>query len=445
MTSIDRVPLKDVSNSLAITPVISALDAGDSGASPSTSLILESESVNNGLLRKPTEELPTTETIVSKHVSHDPCGFWRISGDLDGVREIDPGEDPAWLVDGEDYLEVADILGGEADVFEISEPAADANLVDVPEPTSDAALEYLRKGFRQLEKEEVNIVAKGGHRKSAYLDNWARNRFNDWRIISGITSQDTIEDMFENSCALLNEQLSTFFLQVQRRDGKLYPGETLVGLLRAIGRIIRARCCQRSVETSKPEEEFYILEDSRFMKACVACTTSARHSGMAGVGRKRRVTAALTPEQDAAILAQAFMSKSDRRGCQLRLAFYVSVNFCVRAQQELYNLCDIDFEFSEDRFGRFVRFDERSSKNHKIDLKHCQPEKLRRPVTCYLPDVVLTFDTYFAHLPKWLPNEPGPHPLFLRPIDGILRDPGVVSSSIPCFWLFVLRSSSVVW
>jgi hypothetical protein len=100
MTSIDRVPLKDVSNSLAITPVISALDAGDSGASPSTSLILESESVNNGLLRKPTEELPTTETIVSKPVSHDPCGFWRISGDLDSVREIDPGEDPAWLVDG---------------------------------------------------------------------------------------------------------------------------------------------------------------------------------------------------------------------------------------------------------------------------------------------------------------------------------------------------------
>lgn len=166
---------------------------------------------------------------------------------------------------------------------------------------------------------------------------------------------------------------------------------------------------------------------------------------MAGVGRKRRVTAALTPEQDAAILAQDFMSKSDRRGCQLRLAFYVSVNFCVRAQQELYNLCDIDFEFFEDRFGRFVPFDERSSKNHKIDLKHCQPEKLRRPVTCYLPDVVLTFDTYFAHLPKWLPNELGPHPLFLRPIDGILRDPGVVSSSIPCFWLFVLRSSSVVW
>lgn len=134
-------------------------------------------------------------------------------------------------------------------------------------------MEYLRKGFRQLEKEEVNIVAKDGHMKSAYLDNWARNRFNDWRIISGITSQDTIEDMFENSCALLNEQLSTFFLQVQRRDGKLYPGETLVGLLRAIGRIIQARCCQRSVETSKPEEEFYILEDPRFMKACVACTT----------------------------------------------------------------------------------------------------------------------------------------------------------------------------
>ena len=116
----------------------------------------------------------------------------------------------------------------------------------------------------------------------------------------------------------------------------------------------------------------------------------------------------------------------------------------MRAQQELYNLCDIDFEFSEDRFGRFIRFNERSSKNHKIDLKHCQPKKLRHPVVCYLPDVVLTFDTYFAHLPKWLLNEPGPHPLFLRPIDGILHNLGVVSISILCFLFFDLKSCVVV-
>jgi len=127
------------------------------------------------------------------------------------------------------------------------------------------------------------------------------------------------------------------------------------------------------------------------------------------------------------ILAQAFMSRSDRRGCQLRLVFYVTHNFCVRAQQEMYNLCDFDFQIAEDKLGRYVRFDERSSKNHKIDLKHCQPEKMRRPVFCYHVDVVDTFETYFAHLPKWTVEEKGPHPLFLRAIDGILRDPGVVS------------------
>ena len=327
MMSSSCIPLNDLSNVMAMTPMIST-----SGV------------VNLGRVCEPTEGLPVIDNIVSESTLYSPDGFWCISDELTVVKEIDPIEDPPWLVDGE----VVDILRGEVDIFEISSDATPID-VNVLEPTSAAALEYLRKGFRQLEQEEVEIVAKGGHRKSIYLDNWARNRFSDWRNVSGINSQDTIEDMFENSCALLNEQLSTFFLQVQRRDGKLYPGETLVGLLRAIGRVICARCFQRSVETSKPQEEFYILEDRRFSKACVACITSAQRAGKAGVGRKRRVTTALTPEQDAAILAQALMSRSDKRGCQLRLAFYISVNFCVRAQQELYNLCDIDFEFSGDR------------------------------------------------------------------------------------------------
>lgn len=184
------------------------------------------------------------------------------------------------------------------------------------------------------------------------------------------------------------------------------------------------------METSFPAEDFYILEDARFQKTCVSCVLAVQRSGKAGICRKRRITLGLTPQQDAAILAQLFMSRNDRRGCQLRLAFFITRNFCVRAQTELYNLCAIDFSISEDNMGRQVCFYKRSSKNHKIDLKHCQPEKLRCPVICYHHDVVQTFETYYAHLPKWTEEEKDkePHPLFLRAIDGILRDPGVVSN-----------------
>lgn len=85
----------------------------------------------------------------------------------------------------------------------------------------------------------MDLVAKGGPRKSLYMERWARNRFEELRKVSRVTNLNTIEDMFENSLSKLNELLAALFLQAQRKDSKLYPGETLVNLLRAIGRIIR--------------------------------------------------------------------------------------------------------------------------------------------------------------------------------------------------------------
>ena len=147
-------------------------------------------------------------------------------------------------------------------------------------------LELLRCGFRQLDKKEVAEVKKGGQRKSLYMERWGRNRFEDSRIVTGCLCMDSIEDMFENRLPELVDLLHDFFLQVQRKDGKPYPGETLVTLLRAIGRIICARLEERSIESSKKVEEFYILNDLRFKKCCVACLITVRRSVQTGIGRK---------------------------------------------------------------------------------------------------------------------------------------------------------------
>jgi len=50
-----------------------------------------------------------------------------VCGELNGVEEIDPCEDLAWLIDKEDYLEATDILGSKVDIFEICEPTSNAN------------------------------------------------------------------------------------------------------------------------------------------------------------------------------------------------------------------------------------------------------------------------------------------------------------------------------
>ncbi|KAJ7559543.1 hypothetical protein O6H91_04G090100 [Diphasiastrum complanatum] len=151
----------------------------------------------------------------------------------------------------------------------------------------------------------------------------------------------------------------------------------------------------------------------------VARGNRLQRSVAAGVGRKRKTNECITPLHVQSILAQSFMQLSTPCGCLMRLAFYVCHNFCVRGYVEMYNLMVSDFEIMYDHMGKFVRFHERSSKNHKVDLLHCQP------VTCYFPDVVATFEAYFDHLPKWLAEDGSSCPLFLRGIDGELSNPSV--------------------
>ncbi|KAJ7556854.1 hypothetical protein O6H91_05G101700 [Diphasiastrum complanatum] len=165
--------------------------------------------------------------------------------------------------------------------------------------------------------------------------------------------------------------------------------------------------------------------DSRFKKIRVSCLTIVQRSSATDVGRKRKLTQSLTCLQVQCILSQSFMQCDEAHGLLMRLAFYICHNFCVRGHSELYNLCISDFEISSDHMGRFVRFDERSSKNHKVDLVYCEPERMRQPVSCYLADVVSTFDVYFAHLPKWDEADGHLHPFFLRAIDGVRRSPAM--------------------
>ena len=154
---------------------------------------------------------------------------------------------------------------------------------------------------------------------------------------------DSIEDMFENRLPELVDLLHDFFLQVERKDGRPYLGETLITLLHAIGRIIRARLEGRSIEINEKVEEFYILNDPQFKKCCLACFIAVRRSIQTGIGRKRKATALLMYEMGQQLLASLSLDRTNRRRCLLHVAYYAIHNFCVRGQKELYSLSDVDF------------------------------------------------------------------------------------------------------
>ena len=242
------------------------------------------------------------------------------SGNPDPIIEDIPdfdefADEPDWLANGTRDLSATaqNILLEELVIHDVQ------NAIESNQPWE---FELLKQGFRQLDVEEVEQLKSGGPRKSIYMERWARNRFDDWRKLNVCCCMDPIEDMFLYRVGELVEMLSQFMLEVQCKDGKLYLGETLVTMLRAIGRIIRGKLEADSVENKTVAEKFYIIDDPRFKKVCVSCLIAVKRSVKAGIGRKRKITTPLTYEMGQQLLASPILCRTDRKGCVLRVACY---------------------------------------------------------------------------------------------------------------------------
>ncbi len=90
-------------------------------------------------------------------------------------------------------------------------------------------------------------------------------------------------------------------------------------------------------------------------------------------------------------------------------------------------MMDIDFTFGEKSYNLYVRFDEHSSKNHKLDLFHYQPKLLHKLDVVIILNIVLTFHTFYNHQTKLRVDESMLHPLIPRPLDGLSKEFNVIS------------------
>jgi hypothetical protein len=74
--------------------------------------------------------------------------------------------------------------------------------------------------------EDLEVVWKGGERKSAKVEAWAEKAFNEWRVFRGHSTAQSIADLSEEAHAgPLVDLLVQYFLELKRRNGELYnPG-----------------------------------------------------------------------------------------------------------------------------------------------------------------------------------------------------------------------------
>ncbi len=93
------------------------------------------------------------------------------------------------------------------------------------EPNSPIKDPILKNWFLDLDEKEVDNVNKGGRRINKHVELWAKNAFDEWKVFRGFDTTSSIVDLSKNESSIKNlvDMLSSFILQVAKKDGNMYP------------------------------------------------------------------------------------------------------------------------------------------------------------------------------------------------------------------------------
>ncbi|KAL3696192.1 hypothetical protein R1sor_010268 [Riccia sorocarpa] len=280
----------------------------------------------------------------------------------------------------------------------------------------DQIEDFVLCSFQDVDPDELHRVEQGGRRRNKFVDDWGRKRFYEWRRLKKIDCNKSIEDLSEESdIREFVDNLTTFFLQVKKKDGQLYLPTTIQALLRAIGRVIRARQEQRCVETGIAVHPFSIWKDPRYRKVKLAADEAVQRSLDRGLGKHVKKSEILTLEEETRMLAQPKCSLQCPRGLNYVMLYYCLRKFFIRGVAGLRHVNWEDFTVENLPTGQVLRYTPDTSKTWKVDVARCAADNLRRPVDCHVPQVIDCFVKLSSVRPTWHTDELPPHPLFLTP------------------------------
>ena len=201
---------------------------------------------------------------------------------------------------------------------------------------------------------------------------WAVRLFKEW-----ITSRNeralnpehnispikvTLEEMTVDE---LNYCVSRFLCEVNKNNGKEYPGDTLHELV---------ICLQMHIDSFYPDRGYKFLSDSRFTQIHNTLDHEMKERARAGLGLVKRQAMVITPDEEEMLWTNGSLGGDDPHKLLRTLCYLVGLNFALRGGQEHRNL----------RFGRtsqlkvitpssgprYLNYTEDISKCNQGGLKH---------------------------------------------------------------------------
>lgn len=130
---------------------------------------------------------------------------------------------------------------------------------------------------------------------------------------------------------------------------------SIQAMLRAIGRIIRARESKRTDETGVAKVPFNIFLDPRYQDVKVAVEEAVSKSAALECAKEVAIMEHGPVMEEEEMLKQCKYSRTHPEGCSRRFAYFCLRDFCVKGRTELRELSDVDFELYTDEHGDCLR------------------------------------------------------------------------------------------
>ncbi|KAJ7517921.1 hypothetical protein O6H91_21G046100 [Diphasiastrum complanatum] len=263
-----------------------------------------------------------------------------------------------------------------------------------------------KRKYLDVNPEVISKIEAGGENRSEKTDAWARRRYFEWRQDQSLPNKE-IEEL---SLAEFADSLVKFFCMIKKRDGTLFPSDSLGAIFRAFARIINFHYKKLYLQGNYAGPIVDMNRDIMFEKSRLACKEAMKHSILNGgnLHKKQKICERLLTEEH--VLQHPANQTTHALGLVRRLCYFAIHRFHIYGCMELYDTTDLEFRRAVDEKGvDYWEYDERRAMHYKSKTV------LRDSVKSYDKKVIDCFDKYFAHLPS-KPLEREPRRLFLAPI-----------------------------
>jgi hypothetical protein len=148
----------------------------------------------------------------------------------------------------------------------------------------------------------------------------------------------------------LDVLLSNLFARLRKKNGELYPSETIMNMVGGYNRILVAASELRYLEARGDllKANFNIKKHLEFPKTKLVIRAAVKKSAREGKNKKRHKVSTLTIAMEKAILSDIDHQINSSTGCQKRLAFYIMCRLGIRGGTELHSMLRTDLKIKKD-------------------------------------------------------------------------------------------------